>query len=122
MDEAVKLIEQIVYMHILEYSGVAEPCLGKAYVKFQKGNRSSLEIVYFSNKTTSNFLSRDACMAFGIIPSGFPHAEVNMAVGDKVNKFESSTKHQDKDDVRVSKLVGDFEDVFKEQKLQPMDT
>ena len=64
-------------MHIKGYSGIAEPCLGKAVVTFQHGNRSHQEEVFFSNQATSNFLSRDACMEFGIIPKGFPNVQVN---------------------------------------------
>ena len=70
-------------MHIQGYSGIAEPCLGKANVTLQRGSRVHEEEIYFSNKTTANFLSRDACMSFGIIPTGFPHAEVNTVNMDK---------------------------------------
>ena len=62
-------------MHDQGYSAVVEPCLGKAFLWFQKGKRSNIEEVYFSNKATSNFLSRDACMALRIVPPGFPDAE-----------------------------------------------
>ena len=37
--------------------------------------------IYFSHKATSNFLSRDACKAFGIIPKGFPHEQLNSVKG-----------------------------------------
>ena len=50
-------------MHVQGYNGVVEPCLGKAFLRFQRGKRSNIEEVYFSNKATSNFLSRDECMA-----------------------------------------------------------
>ena len=61
-------------------------------------------------------------MAFWIIRSGFSYAEVNIDVDDKVPKLENSANSLDKDDVIISKQVSDFEEVFKDQKLQPMDT
>ena len=50
---------------------------------------------------------------------GVSHAEVNMAVGDKVHKFENSTKPQGKEDIRISRLYSDFKEALKDQKLQP---
>ena len=64
-------------VHIKGYSGIVEPCIGKATVNYQRGARKHQEVVFFSNETTSNFLSRDACKAFGIIPQGFPHEQLN---------------------------------------------
>ena len=64
-------------VHIRGYSGIAEPCLGKATVNLKMKNRCHKEDIFFSHKTTSNFLSRDACKAFGIIPKGFPHEQLN---------------------------------------------
>ena len=65
-------------MQIQGYSGIAENCVGKAKVTLQLGSRAHDEEIYFSNMTTSNYLSRDACIMFKIIPKGFPHAEVNV--------------------------------------------
>ena len=63
--------------HIRGYSGIVEPCVGKATVNLKLGQRCHAEEVFFSKETTGNFLSRDACKAFGIIPRGFPHEQLN---------------------------------------------
>ena len=68
-------------MHVRGYSGVAEPCVGKAKIKIKVGSHAHLEEVYFSLKATSNFLSKDACKAFGIIPKGFPYEQLNAIKG-----------------------------------------
>ena len=68
-------------VHIRGYSGIAEPCLGKATVNLKMKNRCHKEDIFFSHKATSNFLSRDACKAFGIIPKGFPHEQLNSVNG-----------------------------------------
>ena len=64
-------------VHIRGYSGIAETCCGKSRVKMQMGSKFHDEDVFFSNQATSNFLSREACKAFGIIPKGFPHEQLN---------------------------------------------
>ena len=74
-------------MKIKGYSGIAEECVGKARISLRRGTRTHKEEVFFSNATTSNFLSRDACMAFGIIPKGFPEAEVNGVKATGVNSL-----------------------------------
>ena len=48
-------------VHIKGYDGTAKSCLGKAVMKLQLGNKIHQEEIFFSNSTTSNFLSRDAC-------------------------------------------------------------
>ena len=74
-------------MQIQGYSGIAENCAGKAMITLQLGSRTHDEEIYFSNMATSNYLSRDACIMFKIIPRGFPHAEVNtMKASDKTPK------------------------------------
>lgn len=35
-------------------------------------------MAYFSTSTTNNFLSRDACIALGIVPKGFPFEQINV--------------------------------------------
>ena len=70
-------------VYIKGYSGIAEPCLGKATINLQRGARYHEEDVFFSNKSTVNFLSSDACKAFGIIPKGFPHEQLNAVKSDK---------------------------------------
>ena len=64
-------------VHIKGYDGIAKACLGKFKLNFQHGNKTFKEMAYFSNSTTSNFLSRDACIALGIVPKGFPNEQVN---------------------------------------------
>ena len=51
-------------------------------------------MAYFSNTTTSNFLSRDACIALGIIPKGFPHEQVHAIkpVQDKMGAGQNAMK------------------------------
>ena len=55
-------------IHLKGYDGMAKACLGKFELNLQNGTKSYKEIAYFSNSMTSNFLSRDACIALGIIP------------------------------------------------------
>ena len=40
-----------------------------------------MEDVFFSNTSTANFLSRDACKAFGIISKGFPFVQLHSVKG-----------------------------------------
>ena len=63
-------------MHVQGYNGAVEPWLREAFLRFQRGKRSNIEEVYISNRKTSNFTSRDGCMALGIISTGLPYAEV----------------------------------------------
>ena len=42
-------------MHVQGYYGVMEPCLGKAFLRFQRDKRSNIEEVHFCNKVKSNF-------------------------------------------------------------------
>ena len=64
-------------VHIKGYDGVAKACLGKFELNFHNGTKLFKEMAYFSNSTTSNFLSRDACIALGIVPKGFPNEQVS---------------------------------------------
>lgn len=64
-------------VHIKGFDGTATSFLGKAVMKLQLGNKIHQEEIFFSSTTTSNFLSRDACMALGIIPKGFPHEQLH---------------------------------------------
>ena len=124
-------------MQIQGYSGIAENCVGKAKVTLQLGSRAHDEEIYFSNITTSNCLSRDASIMFKIIPKGFPHAEVNvLKASDKTPKSEERveiTPKSDKkdenmsekileDDKNILKLVEEFSEIFKDKKLEPMNT
>ena len=47
-------------VHIKGYNGTAKSCLGKAVIDLQLGQKFHKEEIFFSNVTTSNFLSRDA--------------------------------------------------------------
>ena len=69
-------------VHIMGYSGTAEPCLGHIKINLRRGGRSHVEDVFFSNTSTANFLSRDACKAFGTIPKGFPFVQLHSVNGD----------------------------------------
>ena len=124
-------------MQIQGYSGIAENCVGKAKVTLQLGSRAQDEEIYFSNMATSNYLSRDACIMFKIIPKGFPHAEVNtLKASDKTPKSEERLKKTSKsdkkdentsgkileDDKNILKLVEEFAEIFKDKKLEPMNT
>ena len=86
---------------------------------------------------TSNYLSRDACTMFKIIPKGFPHAEVNvLKASDKTPKSEERVEINPKsdkkdenmsekifeDDKNILKLVEEFYEIFKDKKLEPMNT
>ena len=59
---------------------------------------------------TSNYLSRDACIMFKIIPIGFPHDEVNvLKASDKTPKSEDTvekTPKWDKKDKKCQKSIG----------------
>ena len=122
-------------MQIQGYSGIPENCVGKAMITLQLGSRTHDEEIYFSNMATSNYLSRDACIMFKIIPKGFPHAEVNVLKGsDKTPKSEEraeKTPKSDKkdenmsekvleDDENILKIVQEFPEIFKDKKLEPM--
>ena len=70
-------------VHIKGYSGTAEPCLGHAKINLRRGGRSHLEDVFFSNTSTANFLSKDACKALAIIPKRFPFVQLHSVKGDE---------------------------------------
>ena len=71
-------------VHIKGYDGTAKSCLGKSVIDLKLGNKIRKEEIFFSNSTTSNFLSRDACMALGIIPKGFSYEQVHaVKLGDQ---------------------------------------
>ena len=64
-------------IHDMTFNGEADPCLGKAVVTLDLGNRRWKEMVFFSKFTKSNILSRGACMKLGLIPEGFPYEQVH---------------------------------------------
>ena len=80
-------------VHIRGYSGIAEPCLGRASINLKIGRRYHKDDIFFNNKETSNFLSRDACKAFGIIPKGFPHEQLNSL---NVRQTPTKTRNNEK--------------------------
>ena len=119
-------------MQIQGYSGIAENCVGKATDTLQLGSRIHDEEIYFSNMATSNYLSRDACIMFKIIPKGFPHAEVNVLKGsdktpkskERVEKTPKSDKRGEnvsekvlEDDENILKIVEEYPEIFKDKKL-----
>ena len=80
-------------MHIQGYNGRIDPCRYIAEVALQRGNRFHKEDIFISDTATSNYLSRDACIAFGIIPKEFPNEEV---IGIKGGDEASGCKVWDK--------------------------
>ena len=138
-------------VHIQGYSGIAEPCLGHAKVNLRFGTRYHEEDVFFSNTTTANFLSRDACKAFGIIPKGFPHVQlnsvkmdgngsggqnpmhktglagqnpmpINAVAGQYPMKESQSKPDYGQDNQEILKMVEEFANVFDKDKLPAMAT